>query len=284
MTATTPEQRVSSLLQTAHRLESELAQFEWYKQLYEQRHPDEKLPLSIQEQDYDLRTPFSGTLDSLYLASLMLIQSKGMPDYLQLFHQRLGKPFDAWKAACNFDHDEYFSPGPYNVFLRELRNLLAPFNVLSTSIAQYERQAGALYLERILNNTAALVQWSGVKVERETDVSRAVRDMLYLLFPRARNAPPAKFIGALKSYVPDILIPELCVAIEYKYVDSDEKLKTAIEGIAVDVPAYTGDAGYDTFYAVFYLTSHFCTAEHFYVAWSEFSFPANWKSIFVVGS
>lgn len=227
-----------------------------------------------------MRTPFSEVLDSLYLASLHLIQSNDLPDYLQLFHSRLGNPFHAWVAACRFDHDENFSPGPHNVALRELHKLLAPFNVVATSSAQSDHQAGIVYLERCLSNTAALVAWHGLTPDGET----AVRDVLWTLFPKARNAPPAKFVRLFKSYKPDVLIPDLRVAIEYKYIDAPERLKTVIEEIAVDVKGYTDDPAYDTFYAVFYLTGHFCTGERFREAWSEWAFPTNWKPIFVVGS
>lgn len=72
----------------------------------------------------------------------------------------------------------------------------------------------------------------------EAQVSRAVQDFLKLIFISARNPPAARFIKALKNYKPDILVPELAAAVEYKCIDTEEKLKVVLGEIAEDVKGY----------------------------------------------
>ncbi|EPU1022796.1 hypothetical protein ACVUNK_004389, partial [Escherichia coli] len=91
------------------------------------------------------------------------------------------------------------------------------------------------------------------------------------------------FLKSFKEYKPDILIPELFTAVEYKYASTEEKLKSTIEQIAADVKGYTGDNDYNIFYAVFYVTTDFWGLEKFMNVWNENKFPQNWIPVYVVG-
>lgn len=97
------------------------------------------------------------------------------------------------------------------------------------------------------------------------------------------KSPRSSFIKSFKEYKPDILIPELHAAVEYKYANSAEKLKSTIDQICADVTGYTGDSDYRIFYAVFYVTQDFWGQEMFARVWSEMNFPKNWKAFYIVG-
>src|SRR5690606_2163362 len=108
----------------------------------------------------------------------------------------------------------------------------------------------------------------------ETDVYKAVRKVVESVFPSA-IMPKSNFLKTAQEYKPDILIPEIFSAVEYKYADSEQKLKSTIAQISDDVVGYTGDKDYRLFYAVFYVTNDFWGAEKFQVAWNEKKFPEN---------
>ena len=281
---TTLEQRISHLLHRAEKLERELVHFEWQKQMREAQSVREKDASTwIMEHDFELRPPFAEILRALYLHSEMLIGSAGNAAYLQTFHATLGSPFDADKAAADFGHDdERYTPGFFSVPLSKLRELLAPFDIEPTSRDQYRQQEGRRYLMRLLENTAMLVKLRQITPTKETELTNIVEEFAFLVFPDARVADAARFNTVFKTFRPDILIPELSTAIEYKYIDSDDDLKKVLGEIAEDAKAYRGDDAYSNFYAVFYLTHLFCSKERLETAWTEFDPPDNWHLVYVI--
>jgi len=138
----TLEQSISRLLDIASQHEKEVANFLFKKEMHESDHPEEKhAPHWIMEEDMEVRRPFASVLRALYLHSMKLIGQSGDIGYLQTFYEVLGNPFDEWMAANQFDFDsEQYTPGFFNVPLSKLREILAPFNVESTSQDQYRNQ------------------------------------------------------------------------------------------------------------------------------------------------
>lgn len=78
-------------------------------------------------------------------------------------------------------------------------------------------------------------------------------------------------------------MPEIYTAVEYKYADTEAKLKTQIDQVVADTKGYTGDTNYKIFYAVFYVTDDFWGIDKFETAWKEMEFPKNWKGIYIIG-
>jgi hypothetical protein len=281
---TTAEQRIADLLEKAYQLETKLAHFEWEKEQWQSAHPDATAsPQWMIDKDMDLRPPFAEVLRQLWLHAANLIGMKGSSSYLQIFYQRLGNPFEEWKAASSFGDDpERYTPGPYNLSLAEFRDVLAPYSIEPTSQEQYRVQQGLLYLERLLENTAILVKLRGIAPAKETDLNNIVEEFLFVLFPKARAADRSQFNTVFKTFRPDILIPEMSTAIEYKFVDSEADLKKVLGEIAEDAKGYGTHDHYSNFYAVFYLTQLFCSRERFEEAWTEFGAPKTWHPIYCV--
>ncbi len=281
MTPTHIGKHVATLLVEATRLERALVQHEFDIELRHAREAGVGAPNWIFEREVELRQPFSDVLESLYLALVYLCDVNGCGAYLKQCYERFGERFSASDAAEKFEADPY-TIETHSVVLRDLRTFLAPFGVSDISEEQFHRQAGIQYLETVLANTAAIVHQFKIQPASETDVSHSVREFLKLIFTSARNPPAARFIKTLKSYKPDILIPELGVAIEYKYIETEVKLKAVLGEISEDVKGYSGDLEYRLFYAVFYLTHDFWGAKRYREAWDEFGFPVNWIPFFVV--
>lgn len=115
-----------------------------------------------------------------------------------------------------------------------------------------ELSPGIQLLENILNNTPHLLTTLGVFPLNERDVYTPAGKFLAVAFPDRIKEPD---IGQhLKVYKPEFGIPSLRAAIEYKYIDNEQELKVATEGIMTDVFGYAGSAMFDSFYAVLYLT------------------------------
>jgi hypothetical protein len=147
---------------------------------------------------------------------------------------------------------------------------------------QYRLQAGLKCLESLLEGTAQLLKLRDIKPASETQVSQPVREIIKLIFEGSRDPPAGRFIKTFKYYKPDILVPDLSVAIEYKFIPNMNTLNTALAGISDDAVGYTGDNQYRLFYAVFYFTRNFISEKKFHTAWTEKQFPKEWVPIYVL--
>ncbi len=233
--------------------------------------------------DDELVRPFEYLAMSLYLTTVCLLDSKGLHAYLKQFYIKFGEKFDVKNAAEIYDLDHYWSGEPFNVFINDLKQFLAPFNIVGDS-SRYLQLSGVQYLETILRNTATILHKAEITPTAEPEVYKAVRSVLEAIFPTAISPDKAKFFKNFKTYKPDILIPELSAVVEYKYANSEERLKSALAEIADDVKGYTGDSDYNLLYAVFYVKADFWGEEKFIAAWAEKQFPKNWQAFYVVGS
>ena len=104
------------------------------------------------------------------------------------------------------------------------------------------------------------------------------------MFPKDALFPSEPFIQTAKCYIPDILIPSLNCAIEYKYAPTLEKLTRTMDEILIDVNGYSNHDIYKLFYAVFYVKPGIIIKRRFDQIWSEKQFPDNWKGILVYGN
>ncbi|MCL6692407.1 hypothetical protein M8R19_27340 [Pseudomonas sp. R3.Fl] len=229
----------------------------------------------------ELVRPFEHLATSIYLSTVALLDAEGMHAYLKQFYLRFGEELDSSKAASEFDTDHYWSGEPYNLFLSRFRQFIAPLDVIGDS-GRYLKLSGVQYLETVLKNTASIIHKSGKTPKSETDVYKSVRHVLEAIFPSAKS-PKANFIKSAQEYKPDILIPELSVAVEYKYAADEARLKSVIAQISDDVKGYSGDDDYNLFYAVFYVTEDFWGESKFKEVWRDKDFPRNWRWYYIVG-
>lgn len=273
--------KLRELLIEARALEEDLADHLLNVAYSESLDDDEKDIQSLLDAESRYVEPFEYVTESLFLTTVCLLDSLGLQLYLTQFYQKFGKKFNSTKAAKDFVFGSYWVADPYSTFLADIRQFLMPLGILDDN-SIYLKTSGISYLETILKNTATIVHKSGRTPVTETEVSKIARDVLEVIFPSAIK-PKSNFFKKAQEYKPDILIPELSAAVEYKYATDEVKLKATIGQISDDVKGYTGDSDYNLFYAVFYVTNDFWGEEAFRHAWNEKEFPPNWQAFYIVG-
>lgn len=134
-------------------------------------------------------------------------------------------------------------------------------------------------LEKILRNTPFIIKQWNIEPKNETEVKNCVYKTLIHSFPDlVKEIPISK---ETKTYKPDIGVKSLKSAIEYKFADNEEEVKTALGGIYEDIQGYSGSEDWTCFYAVIYMTDMFYTNEQIM---SEFpDAQHHWKLILVYG-
>lgn len=204
------------------------------------------------------------------------------PNYLIVFKERLQKIYKENSSLFYSSYDEE-SGFTSNNYLVGLRSILVPFPIPGINKYNYfSLLAGRKYLERILYETHLLIEISKRKIYQETSIYSCVKSFLCVLYPSLITGR-GYFNGVLKSYNPDVLIPELKTAVEYKYSKSEVDIAKHLDEIVIDAKGYTGDAKYDNFYAVFYTRGKIISQMRFEIAVKQKQLPGNWKCIMVQG-
>lgn len=286
MTTDSIRQNTADLLASATNLEAALSHHEWESALWHEKNEGKPPPDCLVEREAELQPQFAAMVRSLYLAAVCLMDAMALHEYLKRFSaafevEFFDKSFQPNEAALTFAPADDWPPYPQSVFLSKIRAFLFPLGV-DVDGNVYHQQAGIRYLENILESTAAILQLRKVSPISEPKISRAVRDVVELVFPSARNPRPGSFSRVLKNYVPDILIPELHAAVEYKLIRKRSEFDAALAGIADDVGGYTGDSQYKLFFAVFYFDGYALSRARFLAAWKEKNFPKEWVAVYAV--
>jgi len=232
------------------------------------------------EEDDQLHSSYESILKSLHNQIICYLDMMNLNNYLEVFIEKFGKYPKIEDAYNGIEFDSYNNE-IYNSYLHDLWSFLIPFNFFKNNLGN--KRDGIKYLETILKNTAKIIYDMKKQPTSEAKVYNVVKVVLYSIFSSSKKAG-SNFLKTAKEFKPDILIPEIGVAIEYKYADNENKLKTTLEQIAADVKGYTGDNDYYRFYAVFYVTQDFWGKDRFNQIWQEYEFPKNWKAYYIVGN
>ena len=132
--------------------------------------------------------------------------------------------------------------------------ILYDFGVYLNSFPEfdYEEEKKIKYdkLKLILENTNQLISKTNTKVKNETSIYKTIRWFIEIIYPSSRGLNKARFISKFKTYHPDILVPEIYSAIEYKFIKKGESLGNYIDQLKTDADSYKDDPEYKFFYAV----------------------------------
>jgi hypothetical protein len=218
-------------------------------------------------------------IQGIFRAACYYFELNAMPAALSDFRNKFEKTISAKKIYDAFMEDE--SGEILSRFLIELREFLYPLGIWKSEVGDAKTNFGLEYLENILKHTAYAIIKMGIKPKNESEVYNAIKVVINSIYPSSQH-PKSLFTDNVKEYKPDILIPELEVAIEYKYANSEEKVKTQIEQVYADVAGYSKDTNYSRFYAVFYCDKDYLGSERLKYLW-ETRFPPNWKYFQVIG-
>lgn len=217
----------------------------------------------------------------LYAASLAYIEAKNLPAYLNMFFEQID-PYFADDDSMMIGN---WSPAGdrYSVLANQFDKMFYAFPALSSeSKGDLIRVTGLTYVENILASTAIIMRDLKIIPKSEIEVSNAVKIVCKATFPTAQF-PTESFQQTAKCYKPDILIPSLGCAIEYKFAETQSRLIQTIDEILIDVKGYAQNRTYKIFYAVFYVKPGIWTNARFDAVWKEKQFPENWKGLLIQG-
>jgi hypothetical protein len=219
---------------------------------------------------------FEFLANRVYNLCIAYFESKNLPFYATKFDDKI-RPFFADRKTLL---SSYF-------FIDEESSALThTFELFLDSFPEFgsvEEKTGLDYLENILKSTALILEDKKIVPTNEAQVYNAVKVLCRATFPDGKFSPEP-FNKTAKCYKPDILIPSLNCAIEYKYAENEKELARTIDEILIDVRGYSDHPIFNVFFAVFYVKSGQVIEERFKNIWNEKKFPKNWTGLIVLGS
>jgi hypothetical protein len=239
---------------------------------------EEYIDKEIEQKYYE----FNSTLKDTYLLVFSYIESQGNTELLKIYQATLSEilteNFNAIETQYVDEIEETFY---VSKSFNKLNQFLLPYQAFALD-KEITISAGIIYLENILTNTAIILKELKETPKSETQVYNAVKFVLKSTFPDSVLLSEP-FYKTAKCYKPDILIPSIHTAVEYKYAEDEQRLIKTIEEILIDVVGYSNHPIYKTFYAVFYVKPGICSEKRFKIMWDEKKFPNNWKPILSIG-
>jgi hypothetical protein len=236
----------------------------------------------------EYKREFAFLTDRVYNSCLVYFELKGVPDYKGDFIKSLGlfmkRPNKEKTPLSDLDFVNIYG-SEESLITKLFRQNLFPFRAFGSTDSKH--LTGLDYLENVLKSTNRILKERNIKPTKEAEVYNGVKLVIEATFSNSKASYPGgqkKVISQMaKCYIPDILIPDLNCAIEYKFAKSEKDLNETIDQVLVDVKGYSNDLIYNRFYAVFYVKTGVTTEMRFNQIWNEKKFPSNWRPIFIEG-
>jgi hypothetical protein len=224
---------------------------------------------------------FRESIKTLHYLIQVYLELKQMPLFLKTFKEKFDNLIEDDEKIIA--ESQYFIEGEAElILLFEYKRFLEPFDVLTGT-----RKANEDYnrVINLLNNTGAIISHIEKITGREEDVYNEIKWVLELYYPTTRGGRKDSFPAATKKYNADILIPEIQLAIEYKYIDNTtKKIDDFIDEIKTDANNYKDNLKYKRFVGVLYITDKkIATEAKIKAIWNEKKFPTNWELIICFG-
>ncbi|BDS10610.1 PD-(D/E)XK nuclease domain-containing protein [Aureispira anguillae] len=215
---------------------------------------------------------------NLYYLILTFLEKKGLSETYKTFKEKFSDRIDKTKNLLEnkIYHPENTYESVMVISFFQFLDAFPEFDGREKNVDVLKK------LNNILENTNNIIKKLQVIVNREEDIYKAVRWVIELYFPSVKAVGKASFIQQFKSYHPDILIPELKTAIEYKYIKTSKEniIENYIDQIKTDSDNYTGDSRFNNFIAVIHLKDvTIATPDRIKTCWETKKFPKNWNLI-----
>lgn len=236
----------------------------------------------IYEEISNLKDSFSLYADNLYVIVVAYLENKGVKNFLTKFEKSIAPYYQDVNKLFDSKFDD-LSGECYSLLVSEYWKYLCAFPAFNViGYDQILKRTGLIYLENILESTSVILKELNILPNSETEITKYVRIVIKAVF---HNIPKSNipFQQIAKYYKPDILIPSLNCAIEYKYAETETRLIETIDQILIDVNGYDKHPIYKLFYAVFYVKSGIWPKQRFDEVWAEKKFPKNWRGIIIQG-
>jgi len=208
----------------------------------------------------DPRRALAGYLQETYRALLVVLDGSNLTqvraDLLAAWKTFEESPRGGLRSTVDDDEDQYCE-SPALTYLDHIVGGLR----MSVSAAITSEEAWTLArLEKMLRDTPVLVhRWKRCPA-RELELQMYMHDYLSASF--ADFTDRVEIGGTIKCFKPDCGVRSVGAAIEFKYIDSEQKAAVAFSGLAEDSAAYKGSKDWIRFYAVVYQTGPFMLESH----------------------
>lgn len=219
---------------------------------------------------------FYGTR-SLFYKICLFLELKNVSLYYKMFIDKFQPIINDEKKVCKSRGPLYTDDEPSMIIHDEFREFLRSFQEFDTD---YFQKLEVNKLKQILENTNQILAKTNSKVTNETSIYTPIKWFVEIVYPTMRSLGKARFIKKFTTYHPDILIPEISSAVEYKYIRKGTGIGTYLDQIKTDADSYIGDPEYKLFYAVVYFEDKSeINPAGFRQAVVEKKFPENWTLI-----
>lgn len=225
-------------------------------------------------------------LDSLATRMAMYADALNFREGLRLIQNwRNTWPLAKLKETTSYNTSE--DHGVESRAYSELLRILYPLLVLtkpsdSPPIPDEGHRLGHETLQYALKSMAKLCRDRGVIPKKEADVQSVMHSHLSGIFPDyTHNFTIPK---PLLSFRPDGGVPSLKSAIECKFIDSDQEIRTALHGLTEDLSGYSGSNDWDRFYSLCYMTQPFAVEGQLSKALGMSGNAGSWSILVVTGN
>ena len=233
----------------------------------------------LDESEDEYEQSLGGSLSRIRIRLITILEILKLPTLLAEFTQEWTKY--AQKATkLEFSHQigELYCPSLecLNSYYLIIKELTSETKDIEAYISAYEINQ----LTGILRATPKIIYDRKLVPKNEAEVRKSIYEVLTTIFPD--TARELDLPSTIKTYKPDIGIRHLKTLIEYKFSTDENDLKQAIDGIMADIPAYSGHASWQHFFAVFYITAPFYTEDQIRSHFDK-KMIQNWKFLVVQG-
>jgi hypothetical protein len=210
----------------------------------------------------------------LYYKICLFLELKGVHLYYKMFIDKFHLIISDKNATLETRGPLYSESEPSMIIHDEFREFLSSFQEFNND---YFKKIEVNKLKLILESTNFLLSKTNTEVTNEASIYNLVRSFIEIVYPSARNLNKARFIKKFKTYHPDILVPELSSAVEYKFLRKGSNLEDYLDQIKIDAENYEGDNEYLYFYAIiYYENKNEITPAAFKQSVHEKKFPETW--------
>jgi len=219
---------------------------------------------------------FYGTR-ALFFKICLFLELKNVPLYYKMFVDKFQPIIDNKNKVTKGRGPLYTEGEPSMIIHDDFREFLRSFQEFNTD---YFKKIEVNKLKQILENTNSIIVKTNTTVTNETSIYTPVKWFVEIVYPTMRSLGKARFIKKFSTYHPDILIPEISSAVEYKYIRKGARVETYLDQIKTDADNYEGDVEFKFFYAIIYFEDKSeINPAGFKQAVIEKKFPENWTLI-----
>lgn len=216
---------------------------------------------------------FYGTR-TLFYKICVFLELKNVPLYYKMFTDKFQPIINDKEKVTESRGPLYEDDEPSMIIHDDFREFLRSFQEFDND---YSKKLEVNKLKQILENTNSILAKTNTTVTNETSIYTPVKWLVEIVYPSMRSLGKARFIKKFSTYHPDILIPEISSAVEYKYIRKGVGIETYLDQIKTDADNYEGDFEYKFFYAIVYFEDKSeINPAGFKQAVFEKKFPDNW--------